>query len=92
MAAFAPEGSYPEGPGYWSYGTSYNVLLISVLESALGSCFGLDHAPGFDQTGAYLGAHHGAVGIHDQLRRRGKGLAMLLSLSSSHRPPQMNNE
>jgi hypothetical protein len=54
MAAFAPNGSYPEGPGYWSYGTTYNVLLIAVLESALGTDFGLSLAPGFSQTGAYL--------------------------------------
>jgi hypothetical protein len=53
MAAFAPKGSYPEGPGYWAYGTGYNVLLISALESALGTDFGLSQAPGFDQTGQY---------------------------------------
>ena len=53
MAVFAPKGSYPEGPGYWAYGTGYNVLLISVLESALGTDFGLSQAPGFDQTGQY---------------------------------------
>jgi len=53
MAMYAPRGSYPEGPGYWSYGTTYNVLLIAMLESVLGTSFGLDQAPGFDQTGAY---------------------------------------
>lgn len=53
MAVFAPKGSYPEGPGYWAYGTGYNALLISVLESALGTDFGLSQAPGFDQTGQY---------------------------------------
>ena len=35
MAVYAPRGSYPEGPGYWAYGTSYNVLLIAALESVL---------------------------------------------------------
>ncbi len=54
MAAFAPNGSYPEGPGYWSYGTTYNVLLIAALESVLGTDFGLSLAPGFSQTGEYL--------------------------------------
>jgi hypothetical protein len=53
MAAFAPKGSYPEGPGYWAYGTGYNVLLIGALESALGTDFGLSRTPGFDQTGQY---------------------------------------
>jgi hypothetical protein len=53
MEAFAPRGSYPEGPGYWAYGTGYNVLLIGLLESVLGTEFGLIQAPGFDQTGQY---------------------------------------
>jgi hypothetical protein len=53
MAAFDPNGSYPEGPGYWCYGTSYNVLLIAALESVLGTDFGLSKAPGFNRTGHY---------------------------------------
>jgi hypothetical protein len=28
-ASYAPSGTYPEGPSYWVYGTSYNVLLIA---------------------------------------------------------------
>jgi hypothetical protein len=53
MEAYAPKGSYPEGPSYWGYGTTYNVILIAVLNSALGTDFGLSNAPGFDQTGGY---------------------------------------
>ena len=53
MHAYEPNGSYPEGPGYWAYGTSYNVVLIALLESVLGSDFGLTKAPGFDLTGQY---------------------------------------
>lgn len=62
MAAYAPNGSYPEGPGYWSYGTSYNVLLIGVLESVLGTDFGLTKAPGFDKTGQYVSLMTGPSG------------------------------
>ncbi len=62
MAAYAPKGSYPEGPGYWSYGTSYNVLLIAVLESTMGTDFGLTKAPGFSKTGQYLGLMTGPSG------------------------------
>jgi hypothetical protein len=54
MEQYAPEGGYPEGPQYWSYGTTYNVLLVACLESALGSDFGLSAAPGFDKTGGFL--------------------------------------
>ncbi len=62
MHSYAPKGGYPEGPGYWSYGTSYNVMLIGVLESALGTDFGLSAAPGFSETGQYLGLMCGPSG------------------------------
>ena len=50
MHEYAPDGAYHEGPGYWGYGTSYNVLMIALLESALGSDFGLTEFEGFDNT------------------------------------------
>jgi hypothetical protein len=63
MEVYRPKGSYPEGPGYWSYGTSFNVVLIDLLESVLGSDFGLDKAPGFDQTGQYMSLVTGPSGL-----------------------------
>ena len=63
MAAYAPNGSYPEGPSYWVYGTSFNVVLISVLESVLGSDFGLSQAPGFDRTGQFPALTTGPSGL-----------------------------
>jgi hypothetical protein len=63
MASYAPEGSYPEGPGYWSYGTSYNVILIALLESVFQSDFGLGGVPGFNQTGQYLNLVTGPSGL-----------------------------
>ena len=63
MAAYAPHGSYPEGPDYWSYGTSYNGLLIAALESALGTDFGLSQAPGFRETGQFLSLACGPSGL-----------------------------
>ncbi len=53
MRAFAPNGCYPEGPGYWSYGTDFNVLALALLEGVLGSDFGLAALPGFAATAAY---------------------------------------
>jgi hypothetical protein len=44
MDVYGPNGAYPEGPGYWGYGTGYNVLLIDALDSGLGTDLGLtDH-------------------------------------------------
>ncbi len=62
MHAYAPRGSYPEGPMYWSYGTTYNVLLIAMLEQATGSDFLLGTAPGFSLTGEYLSLVTGPSG------------------------------
>src|SRR4026208_2102472 len=53
MAAYAPDGAYPEGPVYWGYGTRYNVYLLAGLETALGTDFGLGKSPAFDRTALY---------------------------------------
>lgn len=54
MQDYAPGGAYPEGYGYWGYGTSFNVMLISALEKAFGQDFGLSRQPGFLKTAGYL--------------------------------------
>ena len=53
MRHYAPDGAYPEGPGYWGYGTLFNVLLIGGLESTFGTDYGLSQMPGFMQTATY---------------------------------------
>lgn len=47
LHAYAPDGIYPEGPTYWSYGTGYAVVASNVLTTALGTDFGISHSPGF---------------------------------------------
>ncbi|MFO7904053.1 MAG: heparinase II/III family protein, partial [Pirellulaceae bacterium] len=73
MAAYAPNGGYPEGPGYWTYGTSYNVLLIAALESALGADFGLTKAPGFSLTGQFPALACGPSGLYFNYADGGAG-------------------
>lgn len=53
MNAYVPDGAYPEGPGYWNYGTVYNVIMIDALQTALGSDFGMSKAEAFDHTGLF---------------------------------------
>ena len=62
MARYAPDGGYEEGPGYWSYGTGYNVFLLASLETALGHDFGLSKAEGFSQTGRFVPQMTGVTG------------------------------
>lgn len=59
MDAYGPNGAYPEGAGYWSYGTSYNVLFIDALESALGDDFGLSGHERFMASARYYLHVHG---------------------------------
>jgi hypothetical protein len=58
MDVYGPNGAYPEGAAYWLYGTSYNVLLIDALASALGSDFGIGtHERFMASANYYLHAH-----------------------------------
>jgi hypothetical protein len=63
MEAYRPDGAYPEGPGYWSYGTTYNVIILALLEGALGTDYGLGAAPAFDRTAFYRTAVEGPTGL-----------------------------
>jgi hypothetical protein len=54
LRPYAPDGVYPEGPGYWEYGTSYQVLMLAALQSALGTQWNLDASPGFLPSGAAI--------------------------------------
>ncbi|MCD6355278.1 MAG: heparinase II/III family protein, partial [Prolixibacteraceae bacterium] len=47
LSEYAPDGIYPEGPTYWGYGTSYTVIASNLLNTALGSDFGISKSPGF---------------------------------------------
>ncbi|HSV74100.1 MAG TPA: heparinase II/III family protein [Chthonomonadales bacterium] len=53
LASYAPDGGWAEGPGYWSYATSYTVYALAALESALGTDFGLSRSPGLDRAGHF---------------------------------------
>lgn len=64
MKHYEPDGAYPEGPGYWVYGTSYNVVLLAALESALGTDFNLSKAPGFANCASYYQHVTGPTGLY----------------------------
>ncbi|MCX6309277.1 MAG: heparinase II/III family protein [Bacteroidia bacterium] len=54
MAAYKNNGAFPEGYGYWDYGTSFNVLFIDLLNTMWGTDSGLSAMTGFLQTGNYI--------------------------------------
>ncbi len=81
MASYAPDGAWAEGPGYWAYATTYNVLMLAALESALGTDFGLSNMAGFPQTGWFpiyiTGPTGRAFNFEDSGERIGRAHCML---------------
>lgn len=51
--AYIPDGGYPEGPGYWDYGTRYSAQLIEAMHCATGIDQSLIDLPGFSESFYY---------------------------------------
>jgi hypothetical protein len=54
MADYGPDGAYPEGYGYWVYGTSFNLMFLSAIEKIYGHDFDLSKTKGFLKAAAYF--------------------------------------
>lgn len=63
MSIYSPDGAYPEGYNYWGYGTTFNTMFLSVLQTNFKSDFGLSKIPGFLKTGYYMLNMVGPTGI-----------------------------
>jgi oligo-alginate lyase len=59
---YHPDGSYPEGPSYWSYGTSFYVITIEALRTAIGVSYDLERKQGFLKTADYKKHMLGTIG------------------------------
>lgn len=53
LVEYMPDGVYPEGSTYWSYGTSFSVTTAAMLESAFGTDFGHFNYPGFKESAVF---------------------------------------
>lgn len=53
LPTYGPDGGWPEGPGYWTFGSRFAVSLLAALETALGTDFGLSDTPGFSLAGRF---------------------------------------
>lgn len=96
MDQYQPDGAYPEGPMYWSYGTTFNVLLIDALQSVLGSDFGMAQAPGFTESATYFQQASGPSGDYfnyqDCSTRSGVSPAMFWFAAHSEDPSLLWSE
>lgn len=57
MREYSPNGAYPEGIGYWYYGTVYNAIAIDLFENIFKTDFGLSEIDGFMASALY--SQHG---------------------------------
>lgn len=53
LVEYGPDGVYPEGSTYWTYGTSFSVTTVAMFESAFGTDFGLSDYPAFKESAVF---------------------------------------
>ncbi|WP_285058616.1 heparinase II/III domain-containing protein [Pedobacter ginsengisoli] len=73
LKVYAPDGAYPEGASYWSYGTSYTLITIAALESAFGSDFDIPKSPGFINSALFVKKLVGSSGLYFNYFDSGSG-------------------
>lgn len=54
MDTYFPDGCYPEGYGYWVYGSEFQMVLNEVLNSVFGSDAGLGASQGFYDSARFM--------------------------------------
>ncbi len=87
---YAPDGNYTEGYQYWFYGTTFHVMMLAALESALGSDKDLHKIDGFMKTAEYLlfmtGPVSQAFNYSDANARQRPNLAMFWFAQKTDNP------
>ncbi|MDR1860060.1 MAG: heparinase II/III family protein [Bacteroidales bacterium] len=96
MKDYEPDGAYPEGYGYWDYGTTFNVLFISAIEKIFGTDFGLADSSAFLKTAGFkqnmLGATHLCYNFCDSGLGGGLSPAMFWFAARLETPALLWNE
>jgi len=92
LATYAPDGAWPEGPGYWGYATRYTTYGLAAMETALGTDFGLSNVPGLDQAGFFPIYTTGPTGLYFNFadtggRNRRRNLPALFWLARRYEAP-----
>ena len=93
---YSPDGNYSEGQMYWDYGTCFQAMLNTTLQSALGADFGLSDVKGFDKTAEYKvfcnGASHKTFNYYDNSESELSSGAMWYFASRFNRPDLLATE
>ncbi|MBC8012083.1 MAG: heparinase II/III family protein [Burkholderiales bacterium] len=64
VEVYAPHGAYPEGPTYWSYGTTFHVFAVEALRSVFNNSYDLEKFPGLLESIYFIAQMRGPTG-HD---------------------------
>ncbi len=93
---YAPDGAFPEGPGYWGFATSYTVLALEAMQRSLGTDYGLSKFEGFNKTyyyNQYLTAPNGKLtsyaDCYPDTENRPNG--MMMWFSGQYNDPYLSN-
>lgn len=73
LAAFAPEGGWEEGPGYWAYSVQYLAYMLGSLDNTFGDNFGIRNSPGLSNTALAFVSMDGNTGNNNYHDDAGDG-------------------
>lgn len=95
-AEYEPVGAYPEGYGYWNYGTSFNVMFLSAADKIWPGRFDYEKYAAFMNTGSFMQHMLGPSGMCFNFgdNRAGGGLspAMFWFARKNNDPSLLYNE
>ena len=92
---YSPTGNYPEGYGYWAYGTGYEALMLSALETTVNSDSQLSNVQGFDKTAEwllYMAGPNGAFSFGDNTPKMTPMLATWYFAAKYNNPSLIFND
>lgn len=92
---YGPDGNYIEGYSYWDYGTLYQTMMLTALETALGTDFGLSESDGFLKTGDFMMFMEGiteSFNFYDSWGAKSPAIAMWYFAHKLQKPEMLYNE
>ena len=92
---YGPDGNYIEGYSYWDYGTMYQTMLLTALETSLGTDFGLSRSEGFLKTGEFMMFMEGiteSFNFYDSWGAKSPAIAMWYFADKLQQPELLYNE
>lgn len=93
---YNPDGNYSEGRGYWDYGTSYQAVLLSALNSTVGYDGDLNRIDGFVKTPEFMlftsGVNNKSFNFADATEGPEVALGMWWFAYKQNRPDLLFNE